>query len=253
MTGRPSASTWTAREVGSGTAWAGALEYLLPSSNDFYIGNYPSCQPHWFAGAIDNVMVWGRALSASEISAMVPGATNPTNPNPPSTPSGGGGQNGAGGQGGGGTGPGSGTRTTPKNKDLPPSIHGLKLSTSTVTVNTQGHVVLASRTGLSIAYTESQAAKLTVTLLRSATGVRRGGRCVTPTAKTRRLKRCERFVVVNSFIHTDRAGRLTLRLDQLLHGRLSPGTYRLDVTPRANGKVGKTVSVRFVVRRARHR
>ncbi|MGZ4177879.1 MAG: LamG domain-containing protein [Solirubrobacteraceae bacterium] len=78
-------------EVGSGTAWTGALEYLLPSSNDFYIGNYPSCQDHWFAGAIDDVMVWGRALSASEISAMVPGSSNPTGPNPPSTPGAGGG------------------------------------------------------------------------------------------------------------------------------------------------------------------
>ncbi|MGZ4313527.1 MAG: LamG domain-containing protein [Solirubrobacteraceae bacterium] len=241
-------------EVGSGTAWTGALEYLLPSSNDFYIGNYPSCQDHWFAGAIDDVMVWGRALSASEISAMVPGSSNPTGPNPPSTPGAGGGQNGGGGQdGSGGTGSGSGTRTAPKNKDLLPSIRGLELSTSTVTLNTQGHVVLAPKTGLSITYTESQAAKLTVTLLRSASGVRRGGRCVTPTAKTRRLKHCTRFVVLSSFIRTDRAGRLTLRLDQLLHGRLSPGTYRLDVTPRANGKVGKTVSVRFVVRRSRHR
>ncbi|MGZ6713097.1 MAG: LamG domain-containing protein, partial [Solirubrobacteraceae bacterium] len=94
-------------EVGSGTAWTGALEYLLPSSNDFYIGNYPSCQDHWFAGAIDDVMVWGRALSASEISAMVPGSSNPTGPNPPSTPGAGGGQNGGGAQGGsGGTGSG---------------------------------------------------------------------------------------------------------------------------------------------------
>jgi hypothetical protein len=64
------------------------------------------------------------------------------------------------------------------------------------------------------------------------------------------LKRCTRFVIVKSLMHADSAGRLTLRLDQLLHGRLSPGTYRLDVTPRANGKAGRTVSVRFVVRRS---
>jgi hypothetical protein len=113
-------------------------------------------------------------------------------------------------------------------------------------------VVLAARGGLSITYTESKAASLTVTLLRSEPGVRRGGRCLKPTAKTRRLKACRRFVVVHSLVHTDRAGHLTLRLDQLLRGRLSPGTYRFDVTPRANGKTGRTASVIFVVRRSRH-
>ena len=52
-------------------------------------------------------------------------------------------------------------------------------------------------------------------------------------------------------MHTDQAGRLNVRLAQLLHRRLSPGTYRLDMTPRASGKVGKTVSVRLVVRKSR--
>jgi hypothetical protein len=238
-------------EVGSGTSWPGSLEYLLPSSNDFYIGNYPSCQPHHFLGDIDSVAVWDHALSASEIRALLPGATAPSNPTGPT----GGGQGGDGGKspsGGAGTsGSGSGTPTTPSN--VAPSIRGLKLSNSAVTVDAHGHVVLAARTGLTISYTEAKAATLTVTLLRSEAGVRRGGRCVAPTAKTRRLKRCTRFVVVSRLMHSDRAGRLTLRLDQLLRGRLSPGTYRFDVTPRANGRTGKTISVRFVVRRSRHR
>jgi hypothetical protein len=44
-----------------------------------------------------------------------------------------------------------------------------------------------------------------------------------------------------------------VRLNQLLKRHLSPGTYRLDVTPRAQGKVGKTVSVHFVVRQSHKR
>jgi hypothetical protein len=234
-------------QVGSGTPQTGSLEYLLQSSNDFYIGNYPSCQPHHFLGDIDEVMVWSRALSAAEISAL---ASAPTRSGAPPS-------------GGGDTQPGTGTTTTSgsglgtppdtKLKDLPPSVHGLTLSSSTITVDGHGHVVLAARTGLSISYTESQAAKLTVILLRSESGVRRAGRCVNPTGRTQRRTRCAHFVVVQSFMHTDNAGRLTLRLDQLLHGRLSAGTYRLDVTPRANGTAGKTVSVPFVVRRSRHR
>ena len=95
------------------------------------------------------------------------------------------------------------------------------------------------------------AARLTVTLLRSQTGERRGSRCVKPSAHARRFVHCSRFTVVTSVMRTDRAGHFTLSLSQLLHRKLSPGTYRLDVTPRANGKVGKTVSVRFVVRQAR--
>lgn len=237
-------------EVGSGTSWPGSLEYLLPDSNDFYIGNYPSCQPHHFLGDLDSVMVWGRALSASEIGSMS-STTAPAGPTPPSSPTGGGNQGGSGGQGlGGGAGT-SGSGAPGTAKGAAPAIRGLKLSTSTVTVDARGRIVLVARTGLSITYTESQAAKLTVTLLRSVSGVRRGGRCVAPTARTRRLKRCTRFVAVRSFVHTDPAGRVTLRLDQLLRGRLSPGTYRFNVTPRAGGRVGKTVSVLFVVRRAR--
>jgi len=240
-------------QVGSGTPQTGALEYLLQSSNDFYIGNYPSCQPHHFQGDVDEVMVWARALSAAEITAL---AAAPSG----SGGSGGGGTGGSGGTGGGtggggtgGSGSGSGSQTTTKLKDLVPSVHGLKLSSSSVTVDAQGHVVRAARVGLSISYTEAKAATLTVTLLRSERGARRGGRCVKPSGGTHKLKRCTRFVVVKSFAHMDGAGRLTLRLDQLLHGRLSPGSYRLDITPRANGKVGKTVSVRFVVRRSKHR
>jgi concanavalin A-like lectin/glucanase superfamily protein len=238
-------------EVGAGTSSPGSLEYLLPSSNDFYIGNYPSCQPHHFLGDIDSVAVWARALSASEIHGMISGG--PTDPTGPSGGTGGGSQSGGSQSGGGATGtPGSGSGTPTSPSYVAPSIRGLKLSTSTVTVDVNGHVVLAARGGLSITYTESKAARLTVTLLRSERGVRRGGRCVKPTAKTRRLEGCTRFVVVHTLIHTDRAGHLTLRLDQLLRGRLSPGTYRFDVTPRANGKTGKTASVLFVVRRSRH-
>ncbi len=234
-------------QIGSGTPWSGSLEYLLPSSNDFYIGNYPSCQPHWFPGAIDDVTVWGRALGASEINGLLP-ASDP----PPASGGGGTGTGTGSGGSGGGTGPttGPGTTGTPETMGATPSVYGLKLSSSKVTVDTHGHVLSGGSPGLSLSYTESQAASLTVTLLRSEKGVRRGKACV---ARSRhgRVGTCTRFVVISSVTHTDRAGRLTVRLNQLLHRRLSPGTYRLDITPRAHGQVGKTMSVRFVVRQSR--
>lgn len=237
-------------QVGSGTSWEGSLEYLLPSSNDFYIGNYPSCSPHGFPGSVDDVTVWGRALSAAEVSGLASSDGGGGSPTQPSPPSGSGGQGGSGGTQTGGSGGGGGANgsSTPPGA---PSIRSLKLSTSTVSVDAGGHVVSPASPGLSITYTESQAARVTVTLLRSATGVRRGGRCVAPSRRTRKLARCVRFVVISRIVHTDRAGQLTLSLNRLLHRRLMPGLYRLDVTPRAGGKVGKTLSVRFVVRRSR--
>jgi hypothetical protein len=237
-------------QVGSGTAWSGSLEYLLPDSNDFYIGNYPGCSDHNFLGDIDDVMVWGRALAVSDIQALLSGG-GPTTPTPPS--GGGGGNGGGGGSGGGGsTGSGGGGTSGTKSNGAP-AVSGIKLSTNTVTVDANGRVLAGgSSRGLSITYTESQAATLKVTLLRSENGVRRGRRCVAG-ARHGRSRRCTHFVVVSSVIHTDRAGRLTVGLNQLLHRKLRPGTYRLDVTPRAHGKVGKTVSLRFVVKRsARH-
>jgi Concanavalin A-like lectin/glucanases superfamily len=242
-------------QVGSGTPWAGSLEYLLPNSNDFYIGNYPSCQPHWFMGAIDDVMVWDRALGADEIDGLLqPGGSSSSQPTAPSGGGGamqGGGAQGGGTQGGGGTHTtgGSGGNGTPT-KDSAPSIHSLKLSSSTVTVDTHDHVISGRSSGLSLTYTESQAASLRVTLLRLEKGVRRGQRCVAPSGH-RRARRCTHFVVISSVMHTDAAGRLTVRLGQLLHRRLRPGTYRLDLTPRAHGKVGETVSLRLVVRESR--
>ena len=242
-------------QVGSGTSWPGDLEYLLPNSNDFYIGNYPSCAPHGFLGNIDDVSVWDRALSAGEIKALMP-ASDP----PPTGGSGTGGSgtgdsgapgagNGSGGSGGTGTGQGN-TGGGSNDKQPPPSVHNLKLSSSTLTVNSDGQIIAQGASGFSLTYTESRAAKLTVTLLRSETGARRDGRCVAPRHRQRHARTCKRYVVVSTFMHSDRAGRLTVPLNQLFHRRLAPGSYRLDLTPRAQGKAGKTVSLRFVVRAA---
>jgi hypothetical protein len=239
-------------EVGTGTPWtdSGTLEYLLPNSNDFYIGNYPGCANHEFLGAIDDVMVWNRTLDATDIAGILPPSGDPTSL--PTSPSGGGGT-----QGGGSThtsGGNGGTGTSNKDKDPAPSISGVKLSDLVVRVDTHGHVVSQGSPGPSLSYTEAQAASLTLTLLRSEKGVRRGKGCAAPSRHNgRRARSCTHFVVISSVMHTDRAGRLTVRLSQLLHRRLSPGTYRVNATPRAHGKVGKTVSVQFVVRQAHTR
>jgi hypothetical protein len=249
-------------QVGSGTSWPGSLEYLLPNANDFYIGNYPSCAPHWFLGDIDDVSVWDRALSASEIKALMPASDPPPDGGPGTGDSGSpgagngsggsGGSSGSGGTGGtGGTGAGQGnTGGSSNDKPPPPSVHNLKLSSSTLTVNSHGQIIAQGASGFSLTYTESRAAKLTVALLRSETGVRRAGRCVAPRHRQRHARTCKRYVVVSTFMHSDRAGRLTVPLNQLFRRRLNPGSYRLDATPRAQGETGRTASLRLLVRTA---
>lgn len=248
-------------QVGSGTAWGGSLEYLLPDSNDFYIGNYPGCTDHAFVGDLDDVVVWGRTLTAGEIADLPAGGTGDGTPSQTSPPAGGGASQGpiggttGGGTTGGTTGGGSatGSPTGSKPSGTIPSVRGVKLSPSTVSVDAGGHVVAAASRGPRLSYTEVHAARLTVTLLRSKAGVRRGRRCVASSRRTRTGRRCVRVVVVTRIGHTDPAGHVTLPLNRLLHRRLVPGLYRLDLTPRASGMVGTTVSVRLVVRRSRAR
>jgi hypothetical protein len=98
-----------------------------------------------------------------------------------------------------------------------------------------------------ISYRDSQAATTAFTVARVLPGRRSGKRCVPPTARNRGAKRCTRFVRVRgSFTHVDIAGRNSFRFTGRVHRKaLKPGPYRLNARPRAGGKVGKTVSVRF--------
>ena len=67
-------------EVGSGITYPGSLEYLLPASNDLYIGSYPGCDQHEFLGFIDDAMVWNRALTPQEVEGVLPEQGSGANP-----------------------------------------------------------------------------------------------------------------------------------------------------------------------------
>lgn len=229
-------------EVGSGTTYPGPLEYLLRDSNDLFIGNYPGCSQHEFRGQIDDVSIWNRALTAAQVSALEPPQT--TGGRPIGNP----------GPGGGGTvGGGGATPPAATNSDgRPPEIRRLKLSSPTLTVGPGGRLIGADRNGgVTFSFTATEPVRLTITVLRSQAGRRLGGRCAANVAgaRGRRGARCTRFVVIGSFTRNDPAGRVTVRFSGLLkRHRLTPGVYRLDLTPRAHGKTGTTVSVSFKVR-----
>jgi uncharacterized delta-60 repeat protein len=106
---------------------------------------------------------------------------------------------------------------------------------------------IARKTGAKISYSDSQAATTTFTVARVLPGRRSGKRCVKPTARNRRAKRCNRFVRVRGrFSHVDVAGKNSFRFTGRVRRKaLKPGRYRLSARPRAGGKAGRTVSVRF--------
>jgi hypothetical protein len=90
----------------------------------------------------------------------------------------------------------------------------------------------ASR-GATISYTDSMAATTTLVAFR----------CV----KTRRGK-CTHYSKLASFTHKDVVGSNKVKVKGRFGARkLVPGSYRLQLTPRAGGKTGKTVSTTFGV------
>jgi hypothetical protein len=106
---------------------------------------------------------------------------------------------------------------------------------------------VARKTGAKVSYRDSQAATTIFTVARILPGRKSGKRCVKPTARNRGAKRCTRFVRVRgSFSHVDVAGKNSFRFTGRVRRKaLKPGRYRLGGRPRAAGKAGNTVSVRF--------
>lgn len=224
-------------EVGSGTLAPGPLEYLLPDSNDLFIGNYSGCTARQFVGAIDDVIVWNGALTPAQVTALAaqpdgsPPRANGQNPTWSGQP---------------GTGPG----TQPGAGSDPPALRRLRIRPSAFAIGTsQRTIAINRRTGATISYRDTQAARSTFTILLAQPGVRKGALCVKPSRRSRSTHQpqCSRYVALGSFTHADRAGHNQLQFAGLSGRKLAPGRYRLDATPTANGQTGRTISVVFTV------
>ncbi len=57
-------------EVGTGTSASAAIKYGLATSNMLFIGAYPGTCPLPFTGDVDEVQIFGRALSAPEVQGL---------------------------------------------------------------------------------------------------------------------------------------------------------------------------------------
>jgi uncharacterized delta-60 repeat protein len=146
---------------------------------------------------------------------------------------------GGGGDGGGGNNPNNQPQATVA------TVSNLSLSPSFFAAAGKGGTI-ATVTGTTVDYTDDQAAKATFTILRPARGIQRGGKCVKPTRRHHKGKRCKRLATVGHFSHADKAGENSFRFTGRLHRRkLPPAAYRLSVRALWNGRLGPTVEKGF--------
>jgi hypothetical protein len=147
-------------------------------------------------------------------------------------------------------GPGSGSGAGTTSVAAPPRIAHLKLSPAAFRAASRG-ASFARRhaprrpVGTTVTYTDSRAARTTLTVLEPIRGVRRGHSC-RPAARGRHGARCTLYRALGHATHADAAGANRLRFSGRLNGRkLAPGSYRLSLTPRAGSLTGGTVSAGF--------
>ena len=131
----------------------------------------------------------------------------------------------------------------------PPIVGAITLRPSAFAAARSGaSVTRAARTGTTVSYTDSETARTTLTILRARAGVLKGRKCTKPPPhpRSRRLRRCTRYVPVGSFIHADLAGTNRFHFTGRIGDHaLVVGRYRLTAVPRANGTRGATVNATF--------
>jgi hypothetical protein len=107
----------------------------------------------------------------------------------------------------------------------------------------------AFRRSTTVSFTLSEAASVTFSFARTLPGRRAGGRCVAPTRRNRRARRCTRDrALAGTIVRRGAAGANRVRLAAVLGGRrLGPGRYRLAAV--ATAASGRRSAVRRVALR----
>jgi len=146
--------------------------------------------------------------------------------------------------GGGGGGPGGSDKTAPK-------ITALRISRKTFRLG-RALPHLSARVppvGTTLSFTVSEASKTTFKFERVTTGRRVGKRCLAPTKRRAKRRRCTRYVPARpSLVYTTAPGPHKLRFAGRLTRRtkLKPGKYRLSVTSKDSaGNTSRASTIRF--------
>ena len=131
-----------------------------------------------------------------------------------------------------------------------PAVSSARLSSTIFRAAATGASLTRKRqppVGTTVSYRASQAATTTFTVLKPTAGHKKGRLCVAGRPHKRQV-RCTRYVPVGSFTHQDQAGNVKIHFSGRVRGRkLSPGRYRLTLTPKANGKTGRTLTLAFQI------
>ena len=103
--------------------------------------------------------------------------------------------------------------------------------------------------GTTFSFTLNEAASVTFTFTRPASGRRIGKRCVAETKKNEKRKRCTRTVVAGSLSSSAHAGTNKVRFEGRIskHRKLAPGSYTLLVLATASGKSSATRTLHFTI------
>jgi virginiamycin B lyase len=134
-----------------------------------------------------------------------------------------------------------------------PAVSGYAFESRVIRALPSGGSVARATRGTRVSYTLSEPATATFTVQRLAKGrkVRRRGktRCVKPSRKNARRKKCTRRVRAGSFTRPSAAGANRFRFTGRVRNRaLRPGRYRMLLVARdAAGNPSKPVAVRFRV------
>jgi hypothetical protein len=141
----------------------------------------------------------------------------------------------------------------PASKPGPPRLSSVSISNRRFRVARSPTAVLARKAprGTSFRFTLSAAAKVQITITRSATGLRRGRICVAPTRRLRRVhaRRCTRTVIVGVLtrISEPRGPDRIAFSGRIGRRALNPGKYRaLLSASNATGR-SSTVALAFTV------
>jgi hypothetical protein len=117
----------------------------------------------------------------------------------------------------------------PVTDKVAPTIASLGLGRSTFRAAGKGGSIAKAAVGTKVRYRVSEAGTAKFTVERAAKGRKKGRKCVAPTRKNRKAKRCTRYVKSKgSFSRTSTPGLNSFRFTGRLRGKkLRPGRYRL--------------------------
>jgi CSLREA domain-containing protein len=136
-----------------------------------------------------------------------------------------------------------------------PKLSLLILRPATFVAASRGPTIAAvKQTGTDVGYSDTVAARTTLTVLRSAQGIRRGRACVAPPRHPpKHARRCTRLVPVGSFAHADSAGANRLHFSGRVGGKaLAPGRYILSAVAQFGRLASPPLTASFRVKRAAH-